>query len=215
MTCGARACARSTTPETRSSSWMSSIRSLRSSPRASSTRSETSRVRASSSTDASSSACCASSAGRRPSRRRSTFVRAAVSGVRSSCDASATRRRCAPTDVSSAASIALKRLASRPSSSRAVDVDAFVRFPVSATCSAAAVKPADRAQRCGGDERRQAAASRDRRCRRSGRSRSLMRSSALSVGCERLLDDDCSERRRRARPRQRAPAGGTSCTVAS
>ena len=36
-------------------------------------------------------------------------MRTAVSGVRSSCEASATRRRCAPTERSSAASIALKR----------------------------------------------------------------------------------------------------------
>ena len=45
------------------------------------------------------------------------FVRTAVSGVRSSCDASATSRRWAPTELSSAVSIALNWVARRPSSS--------------------------------------------------------------------------------------------------
>ena len=75
-----------------------------------------------------------------PRGARSTFVRTAVSGVRSSCDASATRRRCAPTEPSSAASIALKRAASRPSSSLPPTATRSVRSPVAATLSAAAVR---------------------------------------------------------------------------
>ena len=53
----------------------------------------------------------------------SMFVRTLVSGVRSSCDASATSWRCARVDSSSAASIVLKLAASRLSSSLPGDVD--------------------------------------------------------------------------------------------
>ena len=45
------------------------------------------------------------------------FVCRLVSGVRSSCDASATKRRCVSIDSSSAASIVLNAVPSRPSSS--------------------------------------------------------------------------------------------------
>ena len=106
VACGARAFARSTTPATRSSSCTSSMRSLRSSPRASSTRSETSaRQRVELDRRLVERAPLPRPPGSFPSRRRSMFVRAAVSGVRSSCDASATSRRWRPTDSSSAASM--------------------------------------------------------------------------------------------------------------
>ncbi len=61
-------------------------------------------------------ACC------RPAST-SMFVRTLVSGVRSSCDASATSWRCARVDSSRAASIVLKLAASRLSSSLPVDLD--------------------------------------------------------------------------------------------
>ncbi len=69
----------------------------------------------------------------------SMFVRRLVSGVRSSCDASATSCRCARVDSSSAASIVLKLAASRLSSSRPLRVDSLREVPVSATCSVASV----------------------------------------------------------------------------
>ena len=72
------------------------------------------------------------------------FVRRLVTGVRSSCEASATSWRCACTDASSAfierssaSSIALKLLARRPSSSSPTDLMRPLRSCVSATCSVA------------------------------------------------------------------------------
>ena len=51
------------------------------------------------------------------------FVRSDVTGVRSSCEASATSCRCAAIEPSSVSSIALKRAASSPTSSWLVDLD--------------------------------------------------------------------------------------------
>jgi hypothetical protein len=67
------------------------------------------------------------------------FVRKLVSGVRSSCPASAARRRCARCDSSSASSIALKLPASRPTSSLPVVSIRRDRSRVSATSSTAEV----------------------------------------------------------------------------
>ena len=53
----------------------------------------------------------------------SMLVRSVASGVRSSCEASATSRRCAASERSSAAIISLKLAASRPSSSSPRDLD--------------------------------------------------------------------------------------------
>ena len=103
-----------------------------------------------------------------PSRSRSTFVRAAVSGVRSSCEASATRRRCAPTDFSSAASIALNRVARRPSSSSPTTSTRSVRLPVAATFSAAAVRRRTGRSAAVATNAASAGGERRCRCRRSG-----------------------------------------------
>ena len=70
----------------------------------------------------------------------SMFVRRLVSGVLSSCDASATSCRCARVDFSSAPSIALKLAARRPSSSRPPESMRCERSPVSVTFSAVAVR---------------------------------------------------------------------------
>ena len=90
------------------------------SPRARSIRSPTSALSSSlCSTTSSSSRRRSSSSSWAPARSTSMFVRRLVTGVRNSCDASATSWRCARTDSSSAArevsrlsSIALKRVAS-------------------------------------------------------------------------------------------------------
>ena len=69
------------------------------------------------------------------------FVFRLVSGVRSSCEASATSCRCARLESSSAPSIVLKLEASRPSSSSPVEVDSIrcERSRVSVTASVVAV----------------------------------------------------------------------------
>ena len=69
------------------------------------------------------------------------FVFRLVSGVRSSCEASATSCRCARLEPSSAASIVLKLVASRPSSSSPVEVDSIrcERSRVSVTASVVSV----------------------------------------------------------------------------
>ena len=72
----------------------------------------------------------------------SMLVRRLVSGVRSSCPASATRRRCWAREEASAASIVLKDAASRPISSRRVTSMGTSRSRVAATCSAAPVSTA-------------------------------------------------------------------------
>ena len=76
----------------------------------------------------------------RPSTSR--LVRSEVSGVRSSCEASATSRRCARWDASSASSIVLNAPASRDSSSSPSCSIRRVRSRVRATCSAASVSSA-------------------------------------------------------------------------
>ena len=75
------------------------------------------------------------------------LVRRLVTGVRSSCEASATSWRCACTEASSAliecssaSSIALKLLARRPSSSSPEGLMRPLRSWVSATCSVACVR---------------------------------------------------------------------------
>ena len=70
-----------------------------------------------------------------PRSRSSRFVRRLVSGVRSSCDASATSWRCERSDISSAASIPSKLRASRPSSSFARAPTRRVRSRVRVTSS--------------------------------------------------------------------------------
>ena len=65
------------------------------------------------------------------------LVRSVASGVRSSCEASATRRRWADSERSSAASISLKLAARRPSSSSPRTSIRWVRSWVRATSSAA------------------------------------------------------------------------------
>ena len=67
------------------------------------------------------------------------FVRSEVTGVRSSCEASATSRRWAAIDPSSVSSIALKRAASSPTSSWLVTSIRRPRSSVCAMCRAAAV----------------------------------------------------------------------------
>ena len=69
------------------------------------------------------------------------FVFRLVSGVRSSCEASATSCRCARLESSSAPSIVLKLVASRPSSSSPVEVDSIrcERSRVSVTASVVSV----------------------------------------------------------------------------
>ena len=87
-------------------------------PRASSTTSPTSAVSSSSSSSRSRTRRVRSSGGR-PFARASTctFVRRLESGVRSSCEASATSCRWEATELSSASSVVLKLRARRPSSS--------------------------------------------------------------------------------------------------
>ncbi len=65
------------------------------------------------------------------------LVRSVASGVRSSCEASATSRRWAASERSSAASISLKLAARRPSSSSPRTSIRWVRSWVRATSSAA------------------------------------------------------------------------------
>ena len=74
----------------------------------------------------------------------STLARIDVSGVRSSCEASATSWRWASREASSAPSIALKAAARRPGSSSAIGSMRWCRSPVAVTCSAAAVRRAER-----------------------------------------------------------------------
>lgn len=108
------------------------------SSRARATRSPTRRVSSSSCATTSASSARRSGSGIASWRARtSRLVRRLVRGVRSSWLASATSRRCASRDVSSAESISLKLLASRASSSRPrTSIDA-PRSWVRATCSAA------------------------------------------------------------------------------
>ena len=75
------------------------------------------------------------------------FVRRLVTGVRSSCEASATSWRCASTEASSAlterssaSSIALKLPARRPISSSPTGSMRRLRSRVAATCSVASVR---------------------------------------------------------------------------
>ena len=89
------------------------------------------------------------------------FVRAEVSGVRSSCEASATSRRCAPTELSSAASIALNCVASRPSSSSDRDRDALVQVAGRGDVLGRGGQPAHRPQRRRRDERGEPGGERD------------------------------------------------------
>ena len=67
------------------------------------------------------------------------FVRSDVTGVRSSCEASATSCRCAAIEPSSVSSIALKRAASSPTSSWLVTSIRRPRSSVCAMCRAASV----------------------------------------------------------------------------
>ena len=80
----------------------------------------------------------AGSSRREPSTSR--LVRSEVSGVRSSCDASATSWRCARWESSSASSIVLNDAASRASSSSPVASIRRERSRVRATCSAVSVR---------------------------------------------------------------------------
>ena len=134
-TCGASRRARSRPARTTSSS-RTSWKSAAVSPRR--LRSTTSATRF-----VSSSVCVtrsrsrsARSPGGRPSARCSTsmFVRRLASGVRSSCDASATSWRCASTDRSSASRVVLNDRVRRPSSSSA---------PLSGSRAATSASPGD------------------------------------------------------------------------
>ena len=73
------------------------------------------------------------------SRSTSTFVRSEVTGVRSSCEASATSWRCWACEVCRRASIPLKRAAMRPTSSWPSASMRRPRSPVASMCSAASV----------------------------------------------------------------------------
>ena len=73
------------------------------------------------------------------SRSTSTLVRSEVTGVRSSCEASATSWRCWACEVCRRASIALKRAAMRPTSSWPSASMRRPRSPVASMCSAASV----------------------------------------------------------------------------
>ena len=79
-------------------------------------------------------------AARGASPSTSRLVRSDVSGVRSSCDASATSWRCARWESSSASSIVLNDAASRASSSPPVASIRRERSRVRATCSAVSVR---------------------------------------------------------------------------
>ena len=68
------------------------------------------------------------------------LVRRLVTGVRSSCDASATSRRCAATEPSSVSSMVLKRAAIRPTSSLPRASTRRARSSVAVMCSAASVR---------------------------------------------------------------------------
>ena len=111
------------------------------SPRASSTSSVTSPVSSPELLDdvARGSAAAPPRAGRGRRWSTSMFVRRLVSGVRSSCEASATSCRCAFSDRSSASSIVLKLSARRESSSRPFASIRLSRSCVSVTCSVARV----------------------------------------------------------------------------
>ena len=91
------------------------------------------------------------------------FVLRLVSGVRSSCEASATSCRCARLESSSAASIVLKLVASRPSSSSPVEVDSIrcERSRVSVTASVVCGQPPHRRERCARDEQAERGRNRD------------------------------------------------------
>ena len=116
-------------------------RGARSPGRARSTRSPTRTVRSSSwpRTEARTSARSAGGISRARSSS-STLARIEVSGVRSSCEASATSWRWASREASSAPSIALKAAARRPGSSSATGSMRWCRSPVAVTCSAVAVR---------------------------------------------------------------------------
>ena len=103
-----------------------------------------------------------SAADRRWLERSSTsrLVRALVSGVRSSCEASATSRRCEARACSTAASMALKRSARRPSSSWLETSMRRERSCVVDTCSAASVSSRTGASTARDPRRPSAAASR-------------------------------------------------------
>ena len=77
-----------------------------------------------------------------PASRTSTLVRRDVTGVRSSCEASATSRRCAAWDTCTRSSMASKRWAMRPTSSSPRAPMRRPRSPVASMCSAARVSSA-------------------------------------------------------------------------
>ena len=141
-TAGACRSARSTAAATSSSSRSASRSATGSSSRARSTRSATSSVSSSSWATTSVRSRAWSAAPRPPRPSTSRLVRSEVSGVRSSCDASATSRRCARCEASSASSIVLNAPASRDSSSSPSRSIRRVRSRVRATCSAASVSSA-------------------------------------------------------------------------
>ena len=136
--------------------------------RASSTRSPTSSASSSSCATRSRRRRSRSAAGR--SRRvpsTSRLVRSEVSGVRSSCDASATSWRCARWESSSASSIVLNDAARRASSSSPCASMRRDRSRVRATCSAVSVSSVDRSHGVRGW--RSGRGTRPARCRRARR----------------------------------------------
>ena len=121
-------------------------RGARSPGRARSTRSPTRTVR-SSSWPRTEARTCGALGRRQVARARSsssTLARIEVSGVRSSCEASATSWRWASREASSAPSIALNAAARRPGSSSAIGSMRWCRSPVAVTCSAVAVRRPER-----------------------------------------------------------------------
>ena len=148
VTAGRLRWARATASPTSRSSCTSSTPDSGSSPRASSMTSVISALSSSVSARTSSSRRVRSSAGSSPpASRTSMFVRSDVTGVRSSCDASATSWRWAWTESSSArrepssvSSIVLKRAAMRPTSSSPGTSMRRPRSSVCVMCSAAAVR---------------------------------------------------------------------------
>ena len=207
VTPGACRSARSTAAATSSSSRSGSTGSPVGSPsRASSTRSPTSSVSSSSWATRSARRRSRSPAGslrREPSTSR--LVRSDVSGVRSSCDASATSCRCARWESSSASSIVLNDAASRASSSPPVASIRRDRSRVRATCSAVSGQVGHRTHGMSGGEpargtpparsrrprpgRARAAASRARR-----RPRSRGRATCIAVPSPRLPGKDAHVR---------------------
>ena len=74
-----------------------------------------------------------------PASMTSMLVRSEVTGVRSSCEASATSRRCAACEACTRSSMASKRCAIRPTSSSPRAPMRRPRSPVASMCSAARV----------------------------------------------------------------------------